>query len=106
MLEGIRKHPLLEKVLARGEERAGRWTAKLLSNERVAAAFQAVLESARQARRRAERGVRWAAQTWRPARAGDLDELRRKVSELERTLDELSARVDRSRGANRTQKQT
>ncbi len=93
MIEDLLKSPLVQKALAAGEERVGKVVTQLLSNERVMHGVQTVVASALHAKSTLDRGVKTAMQAVNLPTTDDVEELRRKLSELEVLLDGLAARV-------------
>jgi hypothetical protein len=93
MMAEILKNPAVKRALEMGEERMGRLVTQLLSSERVMHGVQTVVSSALQAKSTFDKGVKTAMQAVNLPSSDDLDELRRKVSELESTVDGLSAKV-------------
>ncbi len=94
MIEELLKSPAMKKALAMGEERMGRLVTQLLSNERVMHGVQTVVSSALQAQSTFDRGVRSAMQAVNLPSTDDVDELRRKLAELESVVDGIASRVD------------
>ncbi len=91
----VLEHPLVRKVLQEGEERLGRTVGKVLADERVASGVQLLLTGAIRTRAAVERGVERALRAANVPSAGDLDALRRRIEELEATIEALSARSRR-----------
>ena len=83
----------VKRALAVGEERVGKVVTQLLSNERVMHGVQTFVASALSAKSTFDRGVRTAMQAVSLPTTEDVEELRRKLSELETLLDGLAARV-------------
>lgn len=94
MIEEILNSPRMKKALALGEERMGRLVTQLLSNERVMHGVQSVVSSALHAKSTLDRGVRSAMQAVNLPSTDDVDELRRKLAELESVVDGIASRVD------------
>jgi hypothetical protein len=94
MLDELLKSPMLKKALTAGEERMGRLVTQVLSNERVMQGVQTVVASALNAKSTLDRGVKTALQAVNLPTTEDVEELRRKLTELEDVLDGLAARVD------------
>ncbi len=93
MIDDVLKNPLLKRALAAGEERVGKLVTQLLSSERVMHGVQTVVASALNAKSTLDRGVRTAMQAVNLPTTEDVEELRRKLGELEALLDGLAARV-------------
>ncbi|HEY5677177.1 MAG TPA: hypothetical protein VIR81_10335, partial [Myxococcales bacterium] len=99
MLDDLLKNPMVQRALAAGEERVGKLVAGLLSSERVMQGVQTVVSSALQAKSTFDRGVRTAMQAVNLPTTSDVEELRRKLSELETMLDGLADKVARGEEA-------
>jgi small-conductance mechanosensitive channel len=97
MLDRLKKLPLLGKALAVGERRAGELAAKLLADEKVSAGLQTAFAAAQAAKRQLEQRLQRTLQSWNLASAEELRELRARLAEMERTVDELS----KKRGSDR-----
>ncbi len=93
MIDELLKNPVVKRALAAGEERMGKLVTQLLSNEKVMHGVQTVVASALNAKSSLDRGVKTALQVVNLPTTEDVEELRRKLSELEEMLDGLSARV-------------
>ena len=93
MIDEILKSPTVQKALAAGEERMGKLVTQLLSNERVMHGVQTVVASALNAKSTFDRGVKTAMQAVNLPTTEDVEELRRKLAELEVLLDGLAARI-------------
>jgi hypothetical protein len=93
MIDEFLKNPTVKRALAAGEERMGKLVTQLLSNERVMHGVQTVVASALNARSSLDRGVKTAMQAVNLPTTEDVEELRRKLSELEVLLDDLAQRV-------------
>ena len=93
MIDDLLKSPVVRKALEAGEERMGRLVTQLLSNERVMQRVQTVVASALNAKSTFDRGVKTAMQAVNLPTTEDVEELRRKLAELEVLLDGLAARV-------------
>jgi hypothetical protein len=93
MIDELLKNPVVKRALEAGEERMGKVVTQLLSNERVMQGVQTVVASALNAKTTFDRGVRTAMQAVNLPTTEDVEELRRKLAELEVMLDGLAARV-------------
>ncbi len=93
MIDELLRNPVVKRALEAGEERMGKVVTQLLSNERVMQGVQTVVASALNAKSTFDRGVRTAMQAVNLPTTEDVEELRRKLAELEVMLDGLAARV-------------
>jgi hypothetical protein len=92
MLRSFLDHPLLRQARAAGEKQMGR----VLSPEMAGAALQTLLAAAGDARERIDRFRRAALDAAQVPSSRDLDELKRRLVEMEELLDGLSARLARA----------
>ncbi|HET8725552.1 MAG TPA: hypothetical protein VFM53_15240 [Anaeromyxobacteraceae bacterium] len=92
MLRTLLDHPILRQARAAGERQVGR----VLSPEKAGAVLQTVLAAAGEARERIERVTRAALDAAQVPSAHDVEELKRRLVEMETLLDGLSARLARA----------
>jgi len=92
MLRSLLDHPLLRQARAAGERQVGR----VLSPEVAGAALQTLLAAAGEARERIDRVARAALEAAQVPSSRDLDELKRRLVEMEELLDGLSTRLARA----------
>ncbi len=92
MLRSFLDHPILRQARAAGERQVGR----VLSSESAGAALQAVLAVAGEAKERIDRVARAALDAAQVPSSHDVDELKRRLAEMEELLDGLSARLARA----------
>src|SRR5512137_1204981 len=92
MLRSFLDHPLLRQARAAGEKQMGR----MLSPEVAGAALQTLLAAAGEARERIDRIRRAALDAAQVPSSHDLDELKRRLVEMEELLDGLAARLARA----------
>ena len=93
MLDALRNHPLVKKVLAAGEERLGEVVGRLISGRPPTATLEARLSRARGAREAVEGALRSALSAVNLPSSGDVKDLERRLGELESLIDALSARL-------------
>lgn len=99
MLDQMLRHPAVKKALEAGEERVGKLVTQLLSSEKVVSGLQSMVSSALTAKSVVDRGVKRTLQAVNLPSTEDVEELRRKLSDLESMLDQLAERVDRKPGS-------
>jgi len=97
MLRSFVNHPLLRKALDTGEAQIGKALGQLLSGDRAGATLQAMLGVAGQARERLDRALRAALDAAQVPSSGDVEDLKRRLAEMESLLDGLSSRLARDR---------
>ncbi len=78
MLDAFFRNPMLQRAIAEGERR-----------------LQSLVSSAQGARDTLERGVRRTLHAAKLPSSEDVEELKRRLAELESLLDDLAARLDR-----------
>jgi hypothetical protein len=92
MLRSLLDHPILRQARAAGERQVGR----VLSPEKAGAALQVLLAAAGEARQRIDQVARAALEAAQVPSSRDLDELKRRLVEMEELLDGLSTRLARA----------
>lgn len=97
-IEDLLGNPAVKRALSAGEERMGKLVGQLLASERVVQGVQTVFASARTAKSTLDRGLRGALQAVNLPTTADVEELRRKLAELESMLDGLADRLDGAGG--------
>jgi hypothetical protein len=93
LIDHLLENRAVKKALAAGEQRMGKVVTQLLSNERLMHGVQTVVASALSAKSTFDRGVRTAMQVVSLPTTEDVEELRKRLVELEAMLDGLAARV-------------
>jgi len=96
MLRDLLDHPLLKQARAAGEEQLGRAIGQILSPSRAGATVQAMISAAGGARDRIDRGLRAALDAAQVPSTRDVDDLKRRLGEMEELLDGLAARLARA----------
>jgi hypothetical protein len=99
ILDDLLKNPAVQRALSAGEERMGKLVTQLLSSERVMHRVQTVVASALTAKSSLDRGIRTAMSAVSLPTTEEVEELRRKLAELETMLDGLAAKVERPPGS-------
>lgn len=97
LFDEVLKNPAVRKAIEAGEERVGRTVGRLLGGDGLAT----LLSSAAQARETLEKGVARALHAANLPSREDVASLRRKLEELEATIDGLAERADPRRAARR-----
>jgi polyhydroxyalkanoate synthesis regulator phasin len=97
-LEGtvdIRSNPVVKRVVEAGEAQVGRLANQLLSNERFVQAIQQIVSGTLAAKGTLDKSLRGALATMNLPSTRDVEELRRRLDDLDRTMTELDAKLDR-----------
>ena len=105
ILDDLLRNPAVKRAMSVGEERVGRLVTQLLASERVMHGVQSVLSSAMTAKSTFDRGVRTALGAVSLPTTEEVEDLRRKLAELEAMLDGIAAKVERptaTTGSDRT----
>ncbi len=89
----IRDNSLLQKMIAKGEQRMGKIAQELLSNERVMGVLQKTVSAALEAKGLVERNVQTALSTMNIPTAGDVRKLEGKIEELEKVFETLTGKI-------------
>jgi hypothetical protein len=96
MLRSFFNHPIVKQARAAGEERFSKAVAQLLSGDRAGATIQSVLAAAGEARQSLDRALRAALDAARVPSTQDVEDLKRRLAEMEELLDGLAARLART----------
>ena len=96
LFDGMLRSPTVRRALAAGEAQVGRAVGRLLASERFTTGLQALFSSASQAKETFDRGVRQALRAANLPSADDVAALKRRLDEVESTLDGLAARLGRA----------
>lgn len=99
IIDELLKNPAVKRALSAGEEHMGKLVTQLLSSERVMHRVQTLVASALTAKSTFDRGLRTAMSAVSLPSTEEVEELRRKLAELETMLDGLAAKVERAPGA-------
>jgi hypothetical protein len=105
ILDDLLRNPAVKRAMSVGEERVGRLVTQLLASERVMHGVQSVLSSALTAKSTFDRGVRTALGAVSLPTTEEVEDLRRKLAELEAMLDGIAAKVEQptaTTGSDRT----
>lgn len=96
ILDELLRSPAVKRAMSAGEERVGKVVTQLLASERVMHGVRAVFSSALTAKATLDRGVRSALGAMSLPTTEEVEELRRKLAELEELLDGIAAKVHRT----------
>ncbi|HTP50278.1 MAG TPA: hypothetical protein VMK42_06250 [Anaeromyxobacteraceae bacterium] len=94
MLRSLLNHPIVKQARAAGEAQFGKAVAQLLSGDRTSA-LRAMLAAAGEARQRLDRGLRAALDAAQVPSTQDVEDLKRRLAEMEELIDRLAARLAR-----------
>jgi hypothetical protein len=98
LFDAMLRSPAVRRALELGEAQVGRVARKLLASERVTAGIQTLVTSAVHAKETLDRGVRQALHAANLPSSDDMAALKRRLDDVEETLDALAARVGRAPG--------
>jgi hypothetical protein len=96
LFDEMLRSPTVRRALAAGEAQVGRALGRLLASERFTSGLASLASSAAQAKETFDRGVRTALRAANLPSAEDVAALKRRLDEVESTLDGLAARIGRS----------
>lgn len=91
----IRTNPMLKRFVEVGEAQLGRITNQLLANEKFLQAVQNIVSRTLAARGTLDKSLRTALATMNLPSTGDVEGLASRLDDLDRTLTELDARLER-----------
>jgi chromosome segregation ATPase len=100
-IDDLLRSPAVKRAMSAGEERVGKLVAELLASERVMHRVQRVVSTAAGAKSVIDRGVKAALGAVSLPSTEEVEELRRKLAELETMLDDLADKVDAPGGTGR-----
>jgi poly(hydroxyalkanoate) granule associated protein phasin len=97
LFDQMLENPFVKRAISAGEERMGKVVGRLLADERVTSGLQNLITSASHARDRFDRSVRQALHAVNLPSSEDVEALKRRLDDLEATLDGLAKRIGRAR---------
>lgn len=90
----IRSNPLVQKMMAAGEAQLDRLTTQLLGNEKFVGAVQGIVSRSLSAKGTLDKSIRTVLATMSLPSVQDIDDLRGKLDELDRSVGELARKLD------------
>ena len=90
----LKDNAVMKKLVATGEQRAGKIAQQLLSNEKFVSTLQTVVTRSLAAKGSLDKSIRTALGAMNLPSTADLDLLRDKVDELERLLSSIENKVE------------
>jgi hypothetical protein len=90
----LMNNPMVKKIVETGEERVGKLTQQLMSNEKFVAAVQSLVTRSLAAKGTLDSALRTALAAMNLPSTTDLEQLRGKVDDLERLLTSVESKVD------------
>jgi len=90
----LRDNPVMKKLVETGEERIGKLTQQLMSNEKFVAAIQSVVTKSLAAKGTLDKSLRSTLAAMNLPSTADLETLRTKVDDLEELLSSVEGKLD------------
>jgi polyhydroxyalkanoate synthesis regulator phasin len=90
----LKNNPMMKRLVETGEERMGKLVQQLLSNEKFVATVQTIVSRSLAAKGTLDKSIRGALSAMNLPSAGDLENVRTKVDDLERMISSLEAKID------------
>lgn len=90
----LKDNPVVKKLVATGEERIGKLTQQVLSNEKFVGAVQAIVSRSLAAKGTLDKSLRTALGAMNLPSTADVESLRGKVQDLEKLLAQVEGKVD------------
>ncbi len=90
----LKNNPVMKRLVESGEERMGRIAQQLLSNEKFVAAIQTLVSRSLAAKGTVDKSLRAGLAAMNVPSTADLENLRRKVEDLEQLLASVEAKMD------------
>lgn len=91
----IRSNPLVQKMLELGEAQLDRLTTQILGNEKFVSAVQSIVSRSLSAKGTLDKSIRTVLATMSLPSVQDIDDLRGRLEELDRSVGELAAKLDK-----------
>src|SRR5687768_3286616 len=90
----LRDNPVMKKLVETGEERFGKLTQQLLSNEKFIAAVQTLVSRSLSAKGTLDKSLRSALSAMNLPSSADMEGLRNKVEDLEQLLTSVESKLE------------
>lgn len=91
----IRRNPLVQKMMEIGEAQLDRLTTQILGNEKFVSAVQGIVSRSLSAKGTLDRSIRAALATMSLPSVKDIDDLRGRLDELDRSIGEIAAKLEK-----------
>jgi len=89
----LKENPMFKRMFELGEEQVGKLAQQLLSNEKFVNAMQSVVGNSLKAKGLLDKNIRMALSAMNLPSVADMDSLRKKLDELEETIQRLEESV-------------
>lgn len=89
----LKDNPVVKKIVETGEERIGKLAQQLLANEKFVAMIQKLVASSLAAKGTVDKSLKTALAAMNVPSSSDVDELKARLSSLERTVSSLKEQV-------------
>ncbi len=90
----LKDNPVMKKLVETGEERIGKLTQQLLSNEKFISAVQGLVSKSLAAKGTLDKSLRSALGAMNLPSTADVEALKTKVDDLERLLGSVESKVE------------
>jgi hypothetical protein len=90
----LRDNPMMKKLVETGEERIGKLTQQLLSNEKFVSTVQTLVSRSLAAKGTLDKSLRSALSAMNLPSTADVEGLRTKVDDLERLLSSVEGKLE------------
>jgi hypothetical protein len=91
----LRDNPVVKRLVETGEERIGKLAQQLLSNEKFVTAVQGLVSRTLSAKGTWDKGLQGALSAMNLPSVADVEELQKKVRDLEQLLSSVEHKLDR-----------
>lgn len=92
---GIRENPVVKRFVEASEAQIGRLASQLVSNERFVQAIQQIVAGTLAAKGTLDKSLRGALGTMNLPSTADVEEIRRRLDDIDRTMTDLDAKLGR-----------
>jgi hypothetical protein len=90
----LKNNPVMKKLVATGEERIGKLVQQLMSNETFVMGIQTIVTKGLSAKGSVDKSLRAALSAMNLPSTGDVEQIREKMDDLEKLMNQLEAKVD------------
>lgn len=91
----LKENPMFKKMFELGEEQVGKLAQQLLSNEKFVNAMQTIVGNTLKAKGMMDKNVRMALSAMNLPSVADMENLKKKLDELDETIQRLEDSVEK-----------
>lgn len=100
----LKDNPVVKKIVETGEERIGKLAQQLLANEKFVAMIQKLVSSSLAAKGTIDKSIKTALAAMNVPSSSEVDELKARLSSLERAVASLKEQLNEAKAGESTRK--